>query len=516
MAGGTFTGQSQAFSEKTFAGGLNSTAGPFALDNSQSSDLENIDFDVYGSISKRNGYTVFNPVATSGSNLRGDGIYWYEYNNAGTTDRYMIHVSGGIFYSSLSASGTWTNITGTGTYTALYHCDFETFLNEVYITNGFDVPCKWTGTSTSTNMASVMPTGLTSAKFVKVYNNYLFLANVKVSSVYYPSRIYWSNLKNTGVWDSASWIEVAKDDGDEITAIRVLGNNLVIYKTRSIYTLSFTGDSDIPFILPGGGKSNSNVGCIASWSIQEVNNGHVFLADDGFYYFDGNNSYKISDPIRTTLLSYIKNGFPNAVSNVIRNKNRYLCALPSESSTVNDKVIVWDFINNSFSIYSGMDIADMCTVFINGTDERPYFSDYNGYSYRLDYGTDDYPLNVRTAISAYYYTNWKSFDDLVNQKGVLEAILYYMINDATLTFAYSYDFETADQYTLTIPTYINTSKWDSIFWDIDKWASSGGGFRRVDLDGRGRVIRFKFSNNTLGETFRIDGLGLYAHLETNV
>ena len=48
---------------------------------------------------------------------------------------------------------------------------------------------------------------------------------------------------------------------------------------------------------------------------------------------------------------------------------------------------------------------------ISGLDERPYFGDYNGYIYRMDTGTDDYPLGVKTAIDAYYYTNWKYFDD---------------------------------------------------------------------------------------------------------
>ena len=45
---------------------------------------------------------------------------------------------------------------------------------------------------------------------------------------------------------------------------------------------------------------------------------------------------------------------------------------------------------------------------------------------------------------------------------------------------------------------------------------AGGQSVRRDLTGRGRVVRFKFANNTMDEQFRIDGLGTLAHLETNV
>jgi hypothetical protein len=58
----------------------------------------------------------------------------------------------------------------------------------------------------------------------------------------------------------------------------------------------------------------------------------------------------------------------------------------------------------------------------------------------MDTGSDDYPLGVQTVIDAYYYTNWKTFDDLCDQKGIPQIYIYYQLNSATLTLAYSYDF----------------------------------------------------------------------------
>ena len=47
-----------------------------------------------------------------------------------------------------------------------------------------------------------------------------------------------------------------------------------------------------------------------------------------------------------------------------------------------------------------------------------HWGDYGGYVYRSDTGSDDYPLNSQTAIDAYYWTNWKNFEDICDKKGI--------------------------------------------------------------------------------------------------
>jgi len=361
-----------------------------------------------------------------------------------------------------------------------------------------------------------VPAGLTTSKYVRLFNNYLFLGNVAVGGTSMPSRIYWSNIKDTSTWDSDQFIEVAKDDGTEITGLKVLQDRLVVYKHKAIYNVFFTGDADFPFILPGGGKSNSAVGCIAPWSIQEVENMHVFLAPDGIYCYDGSSSLKTSYKIQKTLDGLNQSRFTQAVSSVYKPKNRYQLALPSASATQNDRVIVWDYFNNAFSQYVGMSPSSLCTFFVEGITEQPYFADYSGYVYRMDFGSTDYPLNTATAINAYYYTNWKTFDDLCDQKGIPNVYLYYATGNAVLTLAYSYDFESKDQYTQTISLAGGTDVYGTAVYGTGVYSASGGAVVRRDLTGRGRVVRFKFANAVIGEGFQIDGFGSYAHLETNV
>ena len=279
-------------SQINLGGGLNTASGPLGLQDNESSDLQNIDFNQFGSILSRNGYTTLNGSALSGSPDI-DGLWLYQSSSL----EKAISVAGGKVYKMDDLDGTWDDITGTLTITSGHHCDFENFLNTVLITNNHNPPFKWAGTGNASAMT--VPATLTKAKFITQYENYTILANITLNTGVHKSRFYWSTIKTIDTWNSADFIEVEKDDGQEITGCKVLGDSLVILKERKIIKYMFTGDRDIPFVKI---RTNSPVGCVAPWSIQEVKNGLVFLSYDGLYYFDGNNSYKISDRINPTIL----------------------------------------------------------------------------------------------------------------------------------------------------------------------------------------------------------------------
>jgi len=125
-----------------------------------------------------------------------------------------------------------------------------------------------------------------------------------------PTRIYWCNVRDFSTWSATSWIEISMQDGQPITGMYPLADRLVIFKERSIFNLFFTGDSTLPFVYT---VSNSpSVGCIAPYSIQEVENGLVFLSYDGFYYYDGSNAYKMSLQIQNTISGLNQTDLANA------------------------------------------------------------------------------------------------------------------------------------------------------------------------------------------------------------
>ncbi|KKM14542.1 hypothetical protein LCGC14_1705110, partial [marine sediment metagenome] len=298
--------------------------------NNESSDLQNIDFNKFGSILKRNGYTALNTSAVA-SSADITGLHHFEVTASGAVVASLVAIAGTDIFKMDALDGTWDTITSGISITAAKPCDFASFLDILHVTNGTDSPFNWDhirGGKVSVAPAVDATTGsdIVTAKYVEKFNNYLFYGNVSITIgavVQHPSRIYWSGSKDTDDWTATNFIDIAKNDGQEITRLQVLGNRLVIFKTRSIYNLLFTGDADVPFILPGGGKSNSTVGCVAPFSVQTVDNGLVFMSYDGFYFYDGINSFKISDKITTTLLALNRGKFTNARSLVQKDKNRY-------------------------------------------------------------------------------------------------------------------------------------------------------------------------------------------------
>jgi hypothetical protein len=509
MANIEWTTPSIPYVDVKFNGGLNSTSSPLNLQETESSDLQNIDFDRFGSVLKRNGYICLN--TDSAASLACNGLYWFVYNLVGVTTRKAVRVFNSKIEKMDDLDGTWDDITGGVTIGSSNHCDFATFNNKMFITDTINLPISVAAAGTAG--AAGVPANLTRVKYICPFQNYLFYGNVLVNGVYYPTRVYWSNIRDDTTWDAANWVEVSKDDGQEITGMKVLSNGLVIFKSHSIYNIFFTGDANVPFIMQ---KSGSAVGCVSFSSIQEVQGGLVFLSHDGFYYYDGTNSQKISDRITKTISEYNTTFFRQTRSLVQYNKNRVWWSFVTGGNTTADRVIVWDYYNNAWSVYTGIYASAMHSFNVDGVDERPYFSDYTGRVYRADFGLDDYPANTATAISAYYWTNWKHFGDAVNQKGIPHIYVYYEINNATMSFSYAYNFESGETYTRTFRTYEATSLWDRARWDSSLWVGGGGAIQRLDLTGRGRVVRFRFANATLSETFKIDAIGAWIHLETHV
>lgn len=374
--------------------------------------------------------------------------------------------------------------------------------------------CTLNVTAVTSNAAALtVPTGLTRAKSTEVFFGRFLLANVTVSGVKYGSRIYWSYPGSIDRWWDADWADVERDDGQEITCIKALGDRLVIFKERSIHIAMYTGDTDVPIVLA---KTPSNVGCVARDSVQEVNNGLVFLSYDGLYYFDGSNSTKISDKLNYTFKYDVDhNRLEHAQATMYRSKNQYLISLSEASGSQNECTYVWDYYTKGFTRHRGLEVNAITTLNYQN-EERIYFVDSNGFAYRYDSGEDDYPLGIQTAIEAYYKTKWFTFGDLVTVKSNLHSVVYLDFASSTLTLGYSFDFDDTDQYQISIPLSTGSETYDSptAIYDTSKYAGSGGFPYRVDMAGRGRTMRMSFYNNALGETFKISGFGISVMPET--
>ena len=507
MAGETLTSRSIPLAFKENSGGLNSEFGSLALKPSEASDLDNIDFTRDGRFAQRNGYTRLNTTAFN-SGATWTGLYWYE--KKATATNKLIGVAGDKLGKMDDLDGTWDDITGSLTLTAGNdnHVSWTTQIDVAVGTNNVNPPFRWDQTGNGTTLDVVA--GLTQAKFVRTFANRLVLANVTISGTAHKSRFMWYPLDSLTSPSASAFRDVNTNDGQEITGIEVLGEECIIFKDRSIWKAQNIGDPDLPFRFI---KTRSHVGCVSGYSIQQSNNGLIFQSQDGWYFFDGNNSFKLSEKVTATIDTYNDNRFPQTQSVLYQKNNLYIASVTNSGGSTHDRNLTFNDLNGAWSKYSGLNANAFARVYDNN-EEKIFFGDYSGFVYQFDVGDNDNPGGTETAIDAFYYTAWLNFDDIVNVKGIPHIYIFHKISESTLSFSYSYDFDESDAFTQTFTLSGGGAIYGTAVFGTDVYGVSGGKVQRRDLSDRGRVVRLKFANNNVDETFEIEGFGALPHLET--
>ena len=152
------------------------------------------------------------------------------------------------------------------------------------------------GTGVFTNEAVASPAAL----FVEYFKNHTVLMNIIGNS----NRIQWSALAQYNDWATTTghggFLDLYDGTVEEITNGKILADRLVVYRKSSITDIVATGDPENPF-LPEGRVYG--LGCLAPWTLVNLGQSHVFLANDfNVYTWDGVNL----NPIGTPIHSYIR------------------------------------------------------------------------------------------------------------------------------------------------------------------------------------------------------------------
>lgn len=97
----------------------------------------------------------------------------------------------------------------------------------------------------STGAVSTSPSlpgmGLLSPHSCAVYKNRVFVGGTSSTSQDAPGRLFYSNIGTTSS-SSSNYIDIGGRDGQSITALIPLGDDLVIFKNHSVYRLTYASD----------------------------------------------------------------------------------------------------------------------------------------------------------------------------------------------------------------------------------------------------------------------------------
>lgn len=211
-------------------------------------------------------------------------------------------------------------------------------------------------------------------------------------------------------------------------------DNLMVFNRNSIHLITNTTS------LQGASTRllTNEVGCVARQSIVQVGNQVIFLSDNGVYstqFFDEYNlrgtETPLSEPINVTIQRINKAHQDKSVG--VYFDNRYFLAVPLDTSTNNNAIIIYNFLNKQWESIDQVSDADFhisnLLVVGEGAERGVYAVNDIGGVQKLDERVDgvdrvitqiggaEKTINIPGSLTTRQYTlgslerkNWKQFE----------------------------------------------------------------------------------------------------------
>lgn len=255
---------------------------------------------------------------------------------SGTTHRYLYRTLGQTSRVNLIADTAFYLVTDIADNTTTTYTDSTADASIVA-----DNPPTW-ATVTASGSNVTPPHGL----FLFINKDYIWLANDPSGTPYGQSTTYFSQVLNPDYWPQTNFFLVRPDDGDVITSITSFLGQLTIFKTNTIQKIYTDQSSSTSWQLS---QPFSFIGASAPYSVVPTPLGVFYLGRYGLYKFDGQSSTLISDVVTKDILDINATNYINVASIFYNNEYRMAYESVSTGSGVNDRVLLFDTIRNSYT-----------------------------------------------------------------------------------------------------------------------------------------------------------------------
>jgi hypothetical protein len=413
-----------------FAGGIHASTitSQVQQDMTDCEDALNVEFYPRGTISQRDGYKAAT-INAAGSGM----IRLYRWKVGATNYQLAYTCTSGTGASATSAcimtlnlgTGAITNkvSAGAGGWNPDYDdaIDVTSYCNSAIATyqDCTGAPANFNGTT-----AAAQTTMSSGCACIEGFGNYLFIANYLVGGIRKGSRLAWSSAAEISSWPADYYIDLDADDGDQITAMKLLGDYLVVFKKKKIFVVYWVGGS----LLFKEARRSVTVGCVGPNTVVEHEGKLIFLAEDGVYSFDGTVTKELSIKVRPLFQSLNPTYYHLAEAHKYPDRKQIWFSVPYNVSgtTVTSKnyIFVWDFELNNWTKFdiscsaladfvdtTAITYGDLNKTYVSETrtfgsyatrgDEKLYVGFLNGKVHQFGEGTS---LDDTTAI----HSRWKS------------------------------------------------------------------------------------------------------------
>lgn len=207
-----------------WAGGVNIRDAVNQLSPDELRKAENVVLDEKGGLSKRKGCQSNGTIGIGGERI----LQLYTFYRGTTAPQVLAYTNQGKLYYTTDPNANpvvWTQI-ATGLSTTVPF-SFETFNSKAYMGNGVDSYASWDGATYVTFPTT--PKG----KYLRLWKDTMFISGITGL----PDRVYESAAGDAENWPVASWIDIAKGDGDLVVALASDGFFLIVGKRDRAFVI---------------------------------------------------------------------------------------------------------------------------------------------------------------------------------------------------------------------------------------------------------------------------------------
>ncbi|MDH4379095.1 MAG: hypothetical protein QE263_04225 [Vampirovibrionales bacterium] len=502
-------------------GGLNLRHTDTQLVDTDAEEVENLHATSNGSWTTQDiGYTQINATALAFGSPSGNTVQgMISFTTEGGQTHWVV-VAGGKFYTVSAGNGTAVERPLPIAWDTTAPVTFATFLGQLILFNGINVPMVWDGVSAIAPLAGwpAIIVGVTvgNPTFGAVYANRLAVAG----DVNNPSTVYLSELENPENFtpsvgpSSPGAILVGPGDGEKITALHTLylpltnEEVLVVFKDRSTYVM--TGSDADTFTLQ---KISGEFGAVGPRSVVQVGSELMFLSQEGITSLstataDGNLTTRmLSRNIQPQINTLNRNALATSWTIHLRDRNEVWWAVPDGGSTQNQRILVMNYDNGlKWSRRSGVIAACGCVF-----QGQLFTGTYNGVLHRQCSGSS----YNGAPISWTYRTPFYELGSPRQRKRIRDIELYLRQQSAlSLTVKTAWDSRRSaasqETTTLTSTPDAESALFGLALFNADKYGLAGLSRVRLIPNGSGRSVQLELSGTAINQPIELQGWSITA------
>jgi hypothetical protein len=344
------------------------------------------------------------------SNASGSNFYSQLYQNLNGGRTFLSTLTVPSYTSSKNPEfcSSITTVPATGEVFVAYngevvYSNYTALTNDVSAGSGIESRVEFVGPGAPYSTDYIAQrTAIPEANHIEYWNSRLWAAD--------ENAVYWSApFPYHKVWPLLS-VEPISVGAEKIRAIRGYQQHVAVFTESKIFRVNPSGEDNFGTLTVSIDAVVSGVGSRSPKSIVELGGRLVFLGEDSLYAYDGTpnirdltlvtvNTGKDVVSVRR-LEEFFQSINPSMMSRACainwKSKHCYLLAVATGGSIVNNKVLCWDYKNDTFWLWD----MTVCSWMIEddaGPEESLFFGSNDKNIYKMT-GWQDYTKNFAVEI----------------------------------------------------------------------------------------------------------------------